>query len=187
MLRTGHADPVIIWSRTAIIILLVGRQVLTMLENQALTRTLEDRVRSRTSSCAASRERSCPRAAQLRHRHASSTATATSATRVPPSTASSGYDARTCGASRWRLLMRRGASRLLRQALGRTLRPKTCGCTRSSSPGGTRTAATAAVEITITNLLDNPHVSGLVLNTRDVTERRAARGAARPRRRSTTR
>ena len=42
------------------------------------------------------------------------------------------------------------------------------------------------VELTITNLLDNPHVRGLVLNTRDVTDRDDARGRSCCTRRSTT-
>ena len=38
-------------------VLLVGRQLFTLLENQTLTRTLEDRVRARTAELTASRER----------------------------------------------------------------------------------------------------------------------------------
>ena len=44
-------------SRTGIMVLLVGRQILTLLENQLLTRTLEDRVHARTAELTASRER----------------------------------------------------------------------------------------------------------------------------------
>ena len=44
----------------------------------------------------------------------------------------------------------------------------------------------AHVETLRTNLLHDPNVRGIVLNTRDVTERKALRGAARSTRRSTT-
>src|SRR5690349_20432961 len=57
VLRTGHSDLVVSWLRTGIMVLLVGRQLFTLLENQSLTRTLEDRVHARTAELTASRER----------------------------------------------------------------------------------------------------------------------------------
>ena len=49
----------------------------------------------------------------------------------------------------------------------------------------TPTGGSADVELTITNLLDNPHVRGLVLNSRDVTDRTSSRAADRTRRSTT--
>ena len=57
VLRTGQSDLVVSWLRTGIMVLLVGRQIFTLLENQVLTRTLEDRVHARTAELTASRER----------------------------------------------------------------------------------------------------------------------------------
>ena len=57
VLRTGHADVFVSWVRTLIMLLLVVRQVLTLLENQSLTRNLERRVRERTAELQASRQR----------------------------------------------------------------------------------------------------------------------------------
>lgn len=44
VLRHGAHDPVVSWMRSAIILLIVGRQLLTLLENRNLTRDLEHRV-----------------------------------------------------------------------------------------------------------------------------------------------
>ena len=48
----------------------------------------------------------------------------------------------------------------------------------SSARSSTRTAACAQFEILMTNLLDDEHVGGIVLNSRDVSERKRLRGAA---------
>lgn len=55
MVRTGQTDAVIWWIRTIIMVLLVVRQILTMLENQALTEHLEHRVEQRTAELRESR------------------------------------------------------------------------------------------------------------------------------------
>jgi PAS domain S-box-containing protein len=55
--RHGGADHFVLWARSAIILLLVGRQVLTLLENRSLTRGLEARVADRTARLRASEKR----------------------------------------------------------------------------------------------------------------------------------
>ncbi|GAB3839412.1 hypothetical protein GCM10027610_045170 [Dactylosporangium cerinum] len=57
VLRHGAHDPVVSWTRSAIILLIVGRQLLTLLENRNLTRDLEDRVEARTAELRASEQR----------------------------------------------------------------------------------------------------------------------------------
>ena len=55
--RTGQVDVFVSWIRTVIMVLLVVRQVLTLAENQSLTRNLEKRVQDRTRELLASRQR----------------------------------------------------------------------------------------------------------------------------------
>ncbi len=55
LLRTGQADVAVSWIRTAIMVLLVARQVLTLWENQALATHLEHRVEERTAELRRSR------------------------------------------------------------------------------------------------------------------------------------
>ena len=55
LLRTGQTDLVISWIRTTIMVLLVARQILTLVENQALADDLEHRVEERTAELRKSR------------------------------------------------------------------------------------------------------------------------------------
>ncbi len=55
LLRTGQTDVVVSWIRSALMVLLVARQVLTMWENQALANHLEHRVEERTAELRRSR------------------------------------------------------------------------------------------------------------------------------------
>ncbi len=55
LVRTGQTDVVVSWIRTALMVLLVARQVLTLLENQALADHLEHRVEERTAELHRSR------------------------------------------------------------------------------------------------------------------------------------
>ncbi len=168
--RTGHSDPVVMWSRTLIILLLVGRQVLTLLENQALTRTLEDRVRARTAELATSRERFVALV-----QHSSDIVTLVDRAGVIGYQSATiarilGYDpkelegqamGRLMGLQEWVFL-----EQALDHAAAEDLRIHTVTSTWRHADGHD-----CRVEITITNLLSNPHLNGLVLNTRDVTDR----------------
>ncbi|MFL6133586.1 MAG: putative bifunctional diguanylate cyclase/phosphodiesterase [Nocardioidaceae bacterium] len=170
VVRTGHSDPVLMWSRTGIIILLVGRQVLTLLENQALTRTLEDRVRARTSELATSRERFVALV-----QHSSDIVTLVDRDGVVRYQSASivrilGYEAADMQGQPLSRLMGAEEAAFLEQALehaaAEDMRIHTVMSTWRHADG-----RDCRVEITITNLLSNPHLSGLVLNTRDVTDR----------------
>ncbi len=55
--RTGQSNAFVAYTRSALILLIVGRQVLTLLENRSLTRNLEARVAARTAELFASEQR----------------------------------------------------------------------------------------------------------------------------------
>jgi diguanylate cyclase (GGDEF)-like protein/PAS domain S-box-containing protein len=56
-IRTGATHPVLFWGMLAIILLVVVRQLMTLVENISLTRNLEHKVRERTAALARSEER----------------------------------------------------------------------------------------------------------------------------------
>ncbi|MEX2393286.1 MAG: GGDEF domain-containing protein, partial [Actinomycetota bacterium] len=55
--RTGATQPVLFWGMLAIILLVVVRQLMTLVENLSLNRNLEHKVRERTAALARSEER----------------------------------------------------------------------------------------------------------------------------------
>jgi PAS domain-containing protein len=55
--RSGGGDAFVQWSRSLLILLIIGRQLLTLLENRHLTRNLEDRVATRSAELQASEQR----------------------------------------------------------------------------------------------------------------------------------
>ncbi len=100
VLRTGHADVFVSWVRTLIMLLLVVRQVLTLLENQSLTRNLERRVRERTAELQASRAAvRGPGPAQLGRRDGGRPVRRSWRTRAAPSSGSSATSRRSCRAA----------------------------------------------------------------------------------------
>jgi diguanylate cyclase (GGDEF)-like protein/PAS domain S-box-containing protein len=168
--RTGHADVFVSWIRTLIMALLVIRQILTLLENYSLTRNLEQRVEDRTAELRASQQRF---AALVQH----SSDVVTVVDRlgnVAYQSASSqrvlGYDPDDLvGRSVCGLMNGEEAQAFLEaldQAASESLRIHTVYTTWLHATG-----RPCRVEVTITNLLDNPDVKGLVLNSRDVTDR----------------
>ncbi len=56
-IRTGSLDPVLFWGMLGIIVVVVARQLITLLDNQSLTRNLEAKVSVRTAELARSEER----------------------------------------------------------------------------------------------------------------------------------
>ena len=170
-LTAGVIDPVVSWSRTVLIALLVVRQVLTLLENVSLTRHLEARVAARTAELEASKARF-----EALVQHSSEVVTVV------------GLDSTVMYQSE---SVQRVFGRDPRELLGA---PLTAVCDHFSAEDLRRGLLEAArepysmreleltilhpdgharqVETTITNLLENPNVQGLVLNTHDVTERR---------------
>ena len=170
IVHTGRTHLFVSWVGTVIMMLLVARQVLALRENRYLTAHLEQRVVERTSELAASRERF---AALVQH--SSDVVTVVDAdARIQYQSASSdrllGFQPSEIeGTSLCDLMLPIEATDFL-DALAYVARePLSVHHMRSSwqhANGGTRD-----VELTITNLLDNPHVDGLVLNSRDVTDR----------------
>jgi diguanylate cyclase (GGDEF)-like protein/PAS domain S-box-containing protein len=170
VLRTGGTDPVVSWIRSLLLVAMVARQVLTLRENAELTRTLEQRVADRTAELLASQQRF---EALVQHssdvvtildEHAQVLYQSESATRVFGFTSESigrGFLEHVEPADRdgFRQALAEAAEAPL-QALARDLRILDAG------------GRTCFVEMTITNLLGEPSVQGLVLNTRDVSERK---------------
>ncbi|GLY05605.1 EAL domain-containing protein [Actinoplanes sp. NBRC 101535] len=169
-MQNGHSHPFVTYSRSFLILLIVGRQLLTQLENRALTRNLENRVADRTAELYAREQ----------HFHALVQQSSDVVTVVTPEAdviyqsdsvqRVFGYAPRTLTNRRLtQLLEPESALRLaqaLRQVAGRPHATTVLELTVPHRDGRARQA-----EMTITNLLDDPHVSGLVLNTRDISER----------------
>jgi diguanylate cyclase (GGDEF)-like protein/PAS domain S-box-containing protein len=170
ILRHGRFDMFVFWARTAMILLIVGRQVLTLLENRSLTRGLEARVSARTAELRASEQRFH---ALVQHSSDVVTVVDTDATVTYQSesiTRVFGHQAaELTGTPLTALLDQKDAARLRRALLALASQPY--GTTvleldMRDAEGRVRNA-----EMTVTNLLDDPSVHGLVLNTRDVSER----------------
>ncbi|MFG1603955.1 putative bifunctional diguanylate cyclase/phosphodiesterase [Actinoplanes sp. NPDC049265] len=169
--RTGQSNAFVAYTRSALILLIVGRQLLTLLENRSLTRNLEGRVADRTAELYASEQRF-----HALVQHSTDVVTVVSPESVVLYQSESIQ--RVFGAQAGRLTGRRltdmldpvSATRLaeaLRSLGGRPYATTMLELTLPNNDGGSRQA-----EITITNLLGDPSVGGLVLNTRDISERK---------------
>jgi diguanylate cyclase (GGDEF)-like protein/PAS domain S-box-containing protein len=171
LLRTGNVDHFVSWTRTAIIVLMVVRQILTLLENLSLTRHLESRVADRTAELRASEQRF-----HALVKHSSDVVTVVDVDSTVMYQSESvhrvfGRDPRELVGKPLTMTFDGPSVARLRDGLVEAAR----------EPYGMRVleltvphadADPSEVEVTITNLLENPSVRGLVLNTRDVTERR---------------
>jgi diguanylate cyclase (GGDEF)-like protein/PAS domain S-box-containing protein len=170
-LQQGTLDSFAAWCRSFIILALVGRQVLSLLENLSLARHLEARVVERTAELRASEQRF-----QALVQHSSEVVI------LVGSDANVEYVSesmtRVFGYSEAHLLGR-PLTQILDPDPGIRLREGLAEV--SERPYGVleleltlrhRDGHHCTVQFTITNLLDNPSVGGLVLNTRDISERR---------------
>jgi diguanylate cyclase (GGDEF)-like protein/PAS domain S-box-containing protein len=171
LVRQGGTEAFVAWTRTMIVLLMMVRQFLTILENLSLTRHLEARVEERTVELRVSEQRF---EALVQHSsdvvtvvdvHANVLYQSESVARV------FGY------APDWvserpltRILDEDSAARLLeslRQASSEPYALRVLELSVCHQDGHPRHA-----EMTITNLLQNPSVGGLVLNTRDISEQK---------------
>jgi diguanylate cyclase (GGDEF)-like protein/PAS domain S-box-containing protein len=169
--KTGHSNLFVAYARSALILLIVGRQLLTLRENRNLTRTLEARVADRTAELFASEQRF-----HALVQHSSDVVTVVSPEAdvlyqsesvmrvfgVPPH--------RLTGRRLTKVLDAESGVRLaqaLRQVAGRPY-----ATTVLEIPVRHRDGRIRQAEMTITNLLSDPSVAGLVLNTRDISERK---------------
>jgi len=174
-LQQGNLDSFAAWIRSFIILALVGRQVLTLAENLSLARHLEARVVERTAELRASEQRF-----QALVQHSSEVVILVGIDGTVEYVSESmgrvfGYSeadllARPLG----RILDADAAARLLEGLADVAQRPY--GVHELELPLQHRAGHGCTVAITITNLLDNPSVGGLVLNTRDISERRQLEG-----------
>ncbi len=170
ILRTGHTERFVSWVACLIMTLLVTRQVLILRENRYLTQHLEHRVEERTGQLTASRERF---AALVQH--SSDVVTVIDAdARVQYQSASSagllGLQPDQIEGTSLCDVMTPTAATEFRDALTHVA-TESLGVHRMRSTWQHAEGGTRDVELTITNLLDNPYVGGLVLNSRDVTDR----------------
>jgi diguanylate cyclase (GGDEF)-like protein/PAS domain S-box-containing protein len=160
---------VVSYGRSALILLIVGRQLLTVLENSQLTRYLESRVAERAADLSAREQRF---RALVRH-SSESLAVIDADTTVRYQSDSIepifGYSADQFTGRRLNELLGQRSGALLDAAIESII----------GQPYGTAVVAVLMphrdgrwldAEMTITNLLDDAHVHGLVLNTRDISE-----------------
>jgi diguanylate cyclase (GGDEF)-like protein/PAS domain S-box-containing protein len=171
VVTVDHADVFTRWIRTAMILLMVVRQVLTLLENSGLTRTLERRVDDRTAELELSKDRF---RALVEH-----SSDVVSLIRLNGEVVyQSESSLRVFGYPGAELLGRRFAE-LLDQASRIKFNAAVAEAAKSASRNDALElrlihgdGAWRQVETTVTNLLHDPAVNALVLNTRDVSERR---------------
>ncbi|HET7516636.1 MAG TPA: PAS domain S-box protein, partial [Actinomycetes bacterium] len=170
-LQQGVLDSFAAWCRSFIILALVGRQVLSLLENLSLARHLESRVVERTAELRASEQRF-----QALVQHSSEVVILVDGdARVAYVSELMarvfGYsEAHLVGGPLTQILDPEPGIRL-RQGLAEVAE-RPYGVLEPELPLRHRDGHRCTVQFTVTNLLDNPSVGGLVLNTRDISERR---------------
>ncbi|HEV2931363.1 MAG TPA: PAS domain S-box protein, partial [Propionibacteriaceae bacterium] len=169
--QQGILDYFASWTRSFIIVALVGRQVLSLLENSSLARHLEARVVERTAELRASEQRF-----QALVQHSSEVVILVGPDAKVEYVSES--MSRVFGYSEAHLLGR-PLTQILDSDHGLRLREglaevagRPYGVLELELPLRHRDGHRCTVQFTITNLLDNPSVGGLVLNTRDISERR---------------
>ncbi|WP_433065908.1 putative bifunctional diguanylate cyclase/phosphodiesterase [Dactylosporangium sp. CS-033363] len=171
VLRHGSHDMFISWSRSAIILLIVGRQLLTLLENRSLTRGLEARVEERTAELRASEQRF-----QALVQHSSDVVTVIDAAGIVTYQSESitrvfGYLPEQFAGINLTERMLADSAELLVAAVeavsGTAYATRTIELPMLHADGHRCLA-----EVTVTNLLEDPSVRGIVLNSRDISERK---------------
>ncbi|MDG6109242.1 EAL domain-containing protein [Dactylosporangium aurantiacum] len=171
VLRHAVHDPVVTMTRSAIILLIVGRQLLTLLENRNLTRDLEHRVEARTADLRASEQRF-----QALVQHSSDVVTVVSLDGVVTYQSESisrvfGYDREHTTGRRLAEFLPDDARVRLEEAFGAVAdtpyASRVVEIPMRHADGHHRLA-----EVTVTNLLGDRNVRGLVLNSRDISERK---------------
>ncbi len=168
---TGHTNLVVAYTRSALILLIVSRQLLTLRENRNLTRTLEARVAARTAELFASEQRFH---ALVQHSSDVVTVVSPEADVLYQSESVQrvfGYPAHALTGRRLTKLIDPESGLRLAQAL-RQVAGRPYATTVLELTVRHRDKRLRQAEMTITNLLSDPSVAGLVLNTRDISERK---------------
>ncbi|MCE0537007.1 EAL domain-containing protein [Kineosporia rhizophila] len=168
---TGVDDDTTRWIRSALILLMVVRQLLSLQENAALTRELEQRVSTRTQELNTSHKRfqalveNSSDVVSMVDRHGRIIYLSDSVARVfgvPP-----------------QIMIGRDIQEYLDEPSRRSMTETLTGI--AAEPLATATLEIGAIfpdgrrvtiENTMTNLLDDPSVQAIVLNSRDISERR---------------
>ncbi|GID26136.1 putative bifunctional diguanylate cyclase/phosphodiesterase [Paractinoplanes brasiliensis] len=169
--KTGHNNLFVAYTRSALILLMVGRQLLTLRENRNLTRTLEARVAARTAELFASEQRFH---ALVQHSSDVVTVVSPEADVLYQSESVQrvfGYPAHALTGRRLTHLIDPESGIRLAQAL-RQVAGRPYATTVLELTVRHRDKRLRQAEMTITNLLSDPSVAGLVLNTRDISERK---------------
>ncbi|MGX6603038.1 putative bifunctional diguanylate cyclase/phosphodiesterase [Micromonosporaceae bacterium Da 78-11] len=169
--KTGHTNLFVAYCRSALILLIVGRQLLTLRENRDLTRTLEARVADRTAELFASEQRFH---ALVQHSSDVVTVVSPEADVLYQSESVQrvfGYPAHVLTGRRLTKLLDPESALRLAQAL-RQVAGRPYATTVLELAVRHRDRRVRQAEMTITNLLGDPSVGGLVLNTRDISERK---------------
>ncbi|MEV6302619.1 bifunctional diguanylate cyclase/phosphodiesterase [Actinoplanes sp. NPDC051861] len=169
--RTGDNNVFVTYIRSILILLIVVRQLLTLRENRGLTRTLEARVAARTTELFASEQRF---RALVQHSSDVVTVVSPDADVLYQSESAHrvfGYPARVLTGRRLTKLIDPESGLRLAQAL-RQVASRPYATTVLELTVRHRDGRVRQAEMTITNLLSDPNVAGLVLNTRDISERK---------------
>ena len=164
-------DTITRWIRTVMILLMVVRQVLTLQENSQLTRSLEGRVAERTAELELSKDRF---RALVEH-----SSDVVSLIRPNSEVVYQSESSLPVFGHAWDELIGRRFAELLDQPSRIRFNTALIEATKKAGRGVALElrlihgdGAWRQVETTVTNLLDDPAVQALVLNTRDVSERR---------------
>jgi diguanylate cyclase (GGDEF)-like protein/PAS domain S-box-containing protein len=172
MVRSGQVEAFISWDRSVLILSLVVRQILTLRENLALTANLEERVEARTAELRSSRQRFAALA-----QHSSDVVTVIDKDGLITYQSESSHrvlgrpaDAMV-GMRLWEFMPSAHAVALREAIASVSVAPLRLQTLESTWLRADRTPC--HLEVTVTNLLSNEHVGGLVLNSRDITDRTA--------------
>ncbi|WP_285686757.1 EAL domain-containing protein [Actinoplanes sp. NBRC 103695] len=160
-------DTFVTWTRSVLIVLIVGRQILTLLENRALQRRLEERVAGRTAELQARENRFRALVQQSSDSVAVIDADSTILYQSESVERIFGFPVEELLGIRLKDAVGRRTGAQLDAAIAAVLdRPLATIVVETLLPhsDGRRRLA----EVTITNLLHDPTVNGLVLNTRDI-------------------
>ncbi|WP_433717597.1 putative bifunctional diguanylate cyclase/phosphodiesterase [Actinoplanes sp. CA-051413] len=164
---SGEADPFFAGCRTLLIVLIIARQLLTLLENRHLTRHLEARVAERTADLQASELRF--RALVMQSSESVAVIDADSTIRFQSESVERifGYPASMLLGLRLLDVAGRRAAPRIAAAL-ESVRDQPLGVVVAEVPLRHRDGRIRLAEMTITNLVHDPSVRGYVLNTRDI-------------------
>ncbi|MFI7599211.1 putative bifunctional diguanylate cyclase/phosphodiesterase [Actinoplanes sp. NPDC049681] len=169
--RTGQSGAFVAYTSSSLMLFMVGRQLLTLLENRNLTRGLEVRVAERTAELYASEQRF-----QALVQHSSDVVTVVGIDSEVLYQSESvkrvfGFPAHVITGRRLTSVFDPESAARLADAL-RSVSSRPYASTVLELTLRHRDRRQRQAEITITNLLTDANVGGLVLNTRDISERK---------------